>query len=985
MSSAQPKKLIEVALPLEDINREAAREKSIRHGHPSTLHLWWARRPLAACRAVLFASLVDDPSEHTQELLADGAKRRAAESLFKARKKAWQERKATSDKARAAGMTSVPDPGPEPTVEEIVVEQERERLFDIIRELVKWENSNNERVLQAARAEILRSCHGKPPPVYDPFCGGGSIPLEAQRLGLEAHASDLNPVAVLITKALIEIPPKFAGKPPVHPLTTDYADNTAAEKKSSVKSVSSAVNQTGSWKGAAGLAEDIRYYGKWMRDEAEKRIGHLYPKVKLPKEHGGGEATVIAWLWARTVASPNPAAKGAHVPLVRSFWLSTKPGKKAWVEPVVDQSTMTYRFEVRTGNGEPRPGTVSRNGGICLLTGSPMPLEYVRAEGKAGRFGARLLAIVAEGSKARVYLAPTDEHECISQCAPPENPPDTDLPEEALGFRVQNYGMTKHRHLFTNRQLVALTTFADLVGEARQLLCNEGNGDEAYANAVATYLAFAVSKSANYWSSICKWHQAKELVVSTFGLPVLPMTWDYIETNPFSASTGNWISGVNQAAKSVALTPANSAGFAGQADASVPKNPKVPWVVCTDPPYYDNVPYADLSDFFYIWLRRILGGFYPDLLSTLLVPKASELIADPFRHGGKVEAQRFFEDGLSKTFEIVRAESSPEFPFTVFYAFKQQESNEESDAEQATGSVSSTGWGTMLEGLTSSGFSIEGTWPVRTEQPGGLREAGRNALASSIVLVCRPRTKEAGVASRRDFLAALRRELPEALRNLQKGNIAPVDLAQAAIGPGMAVFSRYAKVMESDGSAMKVRAALAEINKCLDEVLAEQEGEFDADTRWALAWFEQYGFTEGPYGTAETLSTAKNTSVDGMKEAGILLARAGKVRLLRAEELAADWDPVTDERLTMWEVTHYLIRELDAGGSQSAGGLLARLTPLQADAARDLAYRLYSLCERRKWAKEALAYNALVTTWGEVGRQASEVSTAMLKQTDLGM
>ena len=816
------KKLIEVALPLEDINREAAREKSIRHGHPSTLHLWWARRPLAACRAVLFASLVDDPSECVAELMADAAKRRAAEKALAPQRKLWEARKTLFDKAQAAKI-SAPEPGPEPKLEEVIVETERERLFDIIRELVKWENSNDDRTLNKARAEILRST------------GGGSIPLEAQRLGLEAHASDLNPVPVLINKALIEIPPKFAGKPPVNP---------DSRKK---------LSASGSWKGAAGLAEDIRYYGQWMRDEAEKRVGHLYPKVKLPKEHGEGEATVIAWLWARTVASPNPAAKGAHVPLVRSFWLCTKAAKRTWVEPVVDQSTMTYRFEVRTGTGEPRAGTVSRNGGVCILTETPIPLSYIREQGKAQRMGAKLMAIVVEGDRRRVYLSPTEAHESSATCTTPTDVPEAELPKEALGFRVQNYGMTKHRLLFTNRQLTGLMTLCNLIGEVHQKV-KESGGDESYANALATYLAFSLSKGANYWSAICTWHQAAEKLVSTFGLPVMPMTWDYTEANPFSDSSGNWMLGIEQAAKAVTNVPAMGSGRAFQSDAAQPHQPSRPWLVSTDPPYYDNVPYADLSDFFYIWLRKSLGGIYPELLSTVLVPKARELIAEPFRHGGKVAAQKFFETGLNEVFRQIHASSSPEYPFTVFYAFKQQETESEDADNETKSAVASTGWETMLAGLIGSGFSVDGTWPMRTEQSGGLREAGRNSLASSIVLVCRARPNDAGVASRRDFLAALKRELPEALRNLQKGNIAPVDLAQAAIGPGMAVFSRYARVLETDGSPMGVRTALSLINQSLDEVLAEQEGEFDADTRWALAWFDQYGFTEGAYGQAETLS-----------------------------------------------------------------------------------------------------------------------------------
>ncbi len=959
------KKLIEVALPLEDINREAAREKSIRHGHPSTLHLWWARRPLAACRAVLFASLVDDPSECVTELMADAPKRRAAEKALAAQRKLWEARKTLFDKAQAAKI-SAPEPGPEPKLEEVIVETERERLFEIIRELVKWENSNDDRTLNKARAEILRSTGGNPPPVYDPFCGGGSIPLEAQRLGLEAHASDLNPVPVLINKALIEIPPRFAGKPPVNP---------ESRKK---------LSASGSWKGAAGLAEDIRYYGQWMRDEAEKRIGHLYPKVKLPKEHGGGEATVIAWLWARTVASPNPATKGAHVPLVRSFAISTKAGKKAWVEPVVDQDSMTYRFEVRTGNGEPRAGTVSRNGAVCVLTGSPMPLDYVRAEGKAGRLGTRLLAIVAKGQSGRIYLSPTDENERVAQMAEPHNVPDTDMPKAALGFRIQNYGMTKHRHLFTRRQLTALTSFSDLVSEACEKVLNDSGNDRAYSDAIATYLGLATGRGADYWSANCSWHSSKELIRNTFARQAIPMVWDFAETNPLSSSAGNFIGGRDWIVSCVERVPATGEASVTQLSAAdIDTDRKV--LFSTDPPYYDNVPYADLSDFFYVWLRRSLQTIYPQLLGTVLVPKGEELIADPFRHGGRDEARSFFERGMGAVFERMREASDPKYPTTIYYAFKQSEAEDEDDAfdeaENSNPSRASTGWETFLQGLADAGWQIDGTWPMRTELGNRMRNLASNALASSIVLVCRVRPKDAGVASRRDFLAALKRELPEALRNLQKGNIAPVDLAQAAIGPGMAVFSRYARVLETDGSPMGVRTALSLINQSLDEVLAEQEGEFDADTRWALAWFDQYGFTEGAYGQAETLSTAKNTSVSGMVEAGILAAKGGKVRLLKKEELPPDWDPAEDARLTIWESTHYLIRALDQG-EQAAAELLRKLGAV-AEIARDLSYRLYTVCERRKWSQDAIGYNALVLAWPDLTRLAQEQKAAGPSQGEM--
>ena len=958
------KKLIEVALPLEDINREAAREKSIRHGHPSTLHLWWARRPLAACRAVLFASLVDDPSECVAELMADAAKRKAAEKALAAQRKLWEARKTLFDKAQAAKI-SAPEPGPEPKLEEVIVETERERLFDIIRELVKWENSNDERVLNKARAEILRSTGGKPPPVYDPFCGGGSIPLEAQRLGLEAHASDLNPVPVLINKALIEIPPRFAGKQPVNP---------ESRKK---------LSASGSWKGAAGLAEDIRYYGQWMADEAEKRIGHLYPKVKLPKEHGGGEATVIAWLWARTVASPNPAAKGAHVPLVRSFWLAKKAGRRAWVEPVVDQSNMTYAFEIRTGEGKAPEGTVGRNGAVCLLTGSPIPLDYVRAEGKAGRLREKLMAIVADGPGGRTYLPPNDEHEHIVDGAEPRDVPDTDMPTQALGFRVQNYGMTKHRHLFTKRQLVAITTFCDLAVEARPQVIADSAGDQAYADAVATYLGITASKATRFTTTLSYWRSDENKLSRAFGRQAISMTWDFAETNPLADSGGDFfglLDGTSDVLKR--LSPVVP-GYVEQTNAAhLPTSPKK--VFSTDPPYYDNVPYADLSDYFYVWLRRCLLPIHPQLLGTVLVPKAEELIADPFRHGGKEGARVFFEEGMRQVFVRMREASDDRFPATIYYAFKQAEDDgggEDDEGEEIESSVASTGWETFLQGLVDTGWQIVGTVPMKTEGRTRMRSLGSNALASSIVLVCRPRPKDAGVASRRDFLAALKRELPEALRNLQKGNIAPVDLAQAAIGPGMAVFSRYARVLETDGSPMGVRTALSLINQSLDEVLAEQEGEFDADTRWALAWFDQYGFTEGAYGQAETLSTAKNTSVSGMVEAGILAAKGGKVRLLKKEELPPDWDPTEDARLTIWESTHYLIRALDQG-EQAAAELLRKLGAV-AEIARDLSYRLYTVCERRKWSQDAIGYNALVLAWPDLTRLAQEQKAAGPSQGEL--
>jgi len=763
----------------------------------------------------------------------------------------------------------------------------------------------------------------------------------------------------------------------------------------------------------------VRYYGQWMRDEAERRIGHLYPKAQVIRQADGSyrhatpeeirnpqskieNLTVIAWLWARTVKCPNPAC-GAQMPLVRSFALSTKAGKQAWVEPIVDRSQQPpiVRFEVRTGIGKPREGTVNRRGATCLCCGTPVPFDHVRSEGKAGRMSAQLMAIVAEGARGRIYLPPNAAHEQIATEARPEKVPDTDLPEQALGFRVQLYGMNKHRGLFTPRQLVALTTFSDLVGEAREGmrrdaadagLANDGvsleeggTGAAAYADAVVTYLAFAVDKMTDTNTTLCTWQINPPRLRATFGRQALPMTWDYAEAGVFADAAGDYQRCVGSLAEVLErLNHSDLTGEALQLDATAATAEVAHPLISTDPPYYDNIGYADLSDFFYVWLRRSLQGAYPVLFSTLLVPKAQELVATPYRFGGDRErARQFFEGGLGQAFVRMRTVAHSRYPLTVYYAFKQSETDEnDGEEDQFENGVASTGWETMLEGLIRAGFSITGTWPMRSEL--STRNVGRdtNALASSIILVCRPRPDDAPLTTRRDFLNALKRELPAALRDLQRGNIAPVDLAQASIGPGMAIYSRYRRVLEADGSAMHVRTALALINQALDAYLAEQEGEYDADTRWALAWFEQFGFEEGPFGDAETLSKAKNTSVGGMVEAGILAARGGKVRLLRREELPADWDPGADRRLTVWEVAQQLIRTMQERGEPAAAALLAQVGGL-GDTARDLAYRLYTICERKGWAQEALPYNGLVVAWSEVGRLAVEKVKERPVQTGL--
>ena len=702
------------------------------------------------------------------------------------------------------------------------------------------------------------------------------------------------------------------------------------------------------------------------------------------KPYVGRKLTVIAWLWARTVKSPNPAFAKVDVPLASTFMLSTKAGKEAYVEPVIENGG--YRFTVMVGKPKDAEGAkngtkLSRGSNFrCLMSGAPIAGEYLMAEGKAGRIGARLMAIVAEGDRGRVYLAPTPEHEAAALEARPEWRPEVDFFQQALGFRVGNYGMSKWSDLFTPRQLAALTTFSDLVQEAREQVkrdvlairssddsqCLDAGGVDAaaYADAVSVYLGFGVSKTTNRANNLATWMPSVQCPGHLFRRHAIPMSWDFSEGNSVSGPSGSFWSMVDDTARALDFVSVSGAnGAAVQADAAV-QTKSLGRVISTDPPYYDNVGYADLSDFFYVWLRRSLRSVFPELFSTLTVPKAEELVATPDRHSGRKGAEKFFLDGMTKAMNCLAQQVHPAFPTTIYYAFKQ------SEAAGGEGTAS-TGWETFLDAVIRAGFAISGTWPVRTERENRTRNQDSNALASSIILVCRPRAASAATATRREFVTALKAELPVALAHLQRGNIAPVDLAQAAIGPGMAVYTRYARVLDAEGKPLSVREALALINQILDEALAEQEGDFDADSRWALTWFEQSGFDEGEYGVAEQLSKSKNTSVAGMVEAGILESKRGKVRLLRPEELPTDWDPATDPRLTAWEIVHHLIRVLASGGEDAAAALVAKLGA-KAEIARELAYRLYTLCERKKRAAEALAYNGLVQSWPEIVRLARE-------------
>lgn len=919
-----PKKLIEVALPLEAINAESAREKSIRHGHPSTLHLWWARRPLAAARAVIWSSLVDDPSEHPEQF---------------------------------------------PTEEE--QSKERQRLFAILEKLVKWENSNDPEILNAAKLEILRSTGNNPPPLLDPFAGGGAIPLEAQRLGLEAHAHDLNPVAVMINKAMIEIPPKFAGQAPVNPDAQVQLDGNSG------------------WTGSKGLAEDVRYYGEWMKKQAFQKIGHLYPKVKVPASQGGGEATVIAWIWARTVKCPNPAC-GCEMPLVRSFVLSKKEGKEAWIEPIFENEKTSYRVHHQ---GKPKiEGTVNRKGAVCACCGTPVEFPYIREQGKAGMMGSNLCAVVAEGTNERIYLPADSEQLLAAQVSKPEECPDAVLPHNPRDFKTPNYGMTCFSDLFTNRQLTALTTFSELVSEAQKkaeadavaaelpndhiALSEGGAGARAYGEAVGVYLAFVIDKMTDYHSSICSWHSSKELIRNTFGRQAIPMVWDYAEANPFSNSAGCFDNMLEWVFKAVRLFPATANGnvrqFDAQSDCGLRNT-----MVSTDPPYYDNIGYADLSDFFYVWMRQALKQTYPNLFRTMLVPKAEELVATPYRFDGGVEKARdFFENGMLHTCQQIYQYAREDVPVTIYYAYKQSDT----DTGDAEAKTASTGWETMLSAVIQAGFAITGTWPMRTEMSNRSIASGTNALASSIVLVCRKRPEDAPMVTRRNFIAELKRELRPALQKLQRSNIAPVDLAQSAIGPGMGVYSKYSKVLESDGTPMTVRSALQIINQELDVYFNEQDGELDQNSRFCVDLYMQNAFNDIKFGDADTLARAKNTSVAALAAKGVLYAQKGSVHLLTREELP---EKVDEREETIWLLCQQLTQAMATGGVAACAQIVVNMFGSNAERAKALAYRLYTVAERKGWAQEAYAYNALVIAWPEIQSRAAELQAYRPEQTSL--
>lgn len=905
------KKLIEVNIPLQAINVESAKDASLTHGHPSTLHRYWARRPLAACRAVIFASMVDDPSECKDEF---------------------------------------------PTESE--QNAERNRLHNIIKRLVVWQNSNDENLLKDARYEIafsvarnngedlvdfrekfaddpksvLKYLRDHCPAVYDPFCGGGSIPLEAQRLGLRARASDLNPLPVLLNKAMIELPPKFHNQNPVNPDADPLGMFTGTGRRRTRLP----------WKGAAGLAADIRYYGAWMREEAHKRIGHLYPDAQLPD---GTSATVVAWLWARTVPCINPAC-GLQMPLMKTFQLSKKKGNEHWTKPVIDRESNTISWVVQTHDEDVPKPTVNRTGAYCCGCGTAVKLNYVREQGRSSKIGEVMTAVVTESKNGKLFLSPIDAYiQTARQAKSNWRPRQAIIKNPKVSGLI--YGMTHWHELFTERQLTALTVFSDLLPEIHAQIIQDGAGAE-YADTVCTYIAFAIGRMTETNCSFAWWQDPR--VRTVFTCQAIQMTWAFAEANPFSTSTQNWIAQVEWIAKVIENLPTSANnGEVHQADVTTTKHAVDCPVIITDPPYYDNIQYADLSDFFYVWLRPLLRDIYPELFAGMITPRDEEIVAAPrFENPAQ-----HFEYLLGKALIQIRQHCPEEFPTSIFYAYRQQETEQNG--------ITSTGWETMLTAIVNAGFQIVGTWPLRTEQTRGIKTEV-NTLASSIVLVCRQRSKNAPPITRDEFLQTLKKEMPTALEKLTRvANIRPVDFDQAAIGPGMEVYSRYSKVTRISGEVVSIREVLMHINNEITAYHEKETGELDPESQFCLTWLQQHGYMEGNFGDADGLSKAKDINLAAMHDKLLLSAR-GKVRLLKPEEYAKREN---SENMTAWEGCLRMVWHLSSvekSGGISGCTAVARAMP-DYESAKRLARVLYAYYEARGDAESASRYNNLVTQW----------------------
>ncbi|WP_079181507.1 DUF1156 domain-containing protein [Streptomyces sp. Tue 6075] len=883
-STPRRRKLIEVALPTEAISRASKADKDRKVGTIKNIHKWFAPMPTPAWRALLFAAVVDDPGD----------------------------------------------------------EEKRAELLSIIEGLVpKDGTAPSMDTLKRAKA-VLAEQEQELPTVLDPFCGGGSTLVEAQRLGFPTIASDLNPVPALVTRVETQLVPAMLGKPSVS------GDDGVLEGTN--------LDPMG------GLLADVRHYAQRVEAEVKSKVGHLYEPVK------SGEP--VAWLWARTVPCTNPAC-AIDIPLYSSPWLSKQKGREAWLKPTVEDGRV--RFEIGTGvMGEIPAATKAARGGkfTCLACGTQVDEKHLRGAGAGGLMGFQMLAMAIDDESGRRFAA-VDPGSQTSEIPMPDDAPEMEFPERALGFRVQAYGIVKQADLYTARQVHMLGAFADAVARVPEWVKRDG-GDSDQGVAIASILAICVSKLAMANSSQARWQidsrHGSAKAQPAFGRHALPMVWDFAEVNPFAKSAGGWSSQLKSMLSGINALPRGvEVGRTVQADARTAGSMVAPGsaLIATDPPYFAQIPYADLSDYFYVWLRRSVRGIHPDLFGTMETPKSTELIADPFRRGGSGQARQYFISGFTEVFSSLKQASRSDLPLVVIYAHRQEENKD--------GELASSAWDAMLEAMLSAGLCIVGTWPLHATHSSRQRGIQSNAVASYIAMICRPRPVDAGALDRRGFLQALRRELPERIKPLQQSSIPAVDLGQAAIGPGMEIFSRYARVTEPDGTAMTVSAALRQINRALNEILSEYEEDFDSDTSWCIEWFRDYQWDAGGFGEADKRANRYNTSVPGLVHAGVVKAAAGKAALIKPTDLPGAYDPATDGRLTIWEVAMHLSRLIEGKGPgtgiDAAGELLARARTrpeIDEDTVKGLAYLLHNICENRGWTESQRWFNNLVSSWPDL-------------------
>lgn len=886
------KKLIEVALPLDEINVACKADKSRNVGTIRNIHKWFAPMPLPAWRALLFASLIDDPGD----------------------------------------------------------DEKRAYLLDVVKRLVEHgaDAPDEDSLLEARRIIDLQFPDGLPT-VMDPFCGGGSTLVEAQRLGLPTFGSDLNPVPVLITRTLTEMLPKFHGYSPLHPETPHQEEAGQARSRTSRRQTQLFEAAT-QFEGLEGLIGDVTYYAGVIRDQAWNKLKDLYPSP-------AGD-TPIAWIWARTAPCPNPAC-GIESVLTTSWWLSKKQGALAWIEPSVSDGKVVLNLAQNqvVGSAPSPPKTARGAAFICLGCGGVIGEKHVREVAQRGDLGLKMLAIVVDGPEGRAWRVPTEIDELAASSARAGELASLSLGDPNQYTAPPRYGLMTIGDLSTARQLQTLSTFAECISDVTDSVIVDG-GEPDYAAAIVTLLGLALGKLAQYLSSLTRIELPDKsfgAIHPAFARPDFPMTWDFAEIYAFGDSGPTWMQLVQTMSRAVVQAPRGS-GVAVRADARTVKS-LAPSLIATDPPYFDAIPYADLSDFFYVWHRAALKRTHPDLYQTLASPKSGELTAFPWHHGGTRElARNFFIEGFTETFGNLQSSMESTLPMIIVYASK----------EQKSGRGEETRWSSILTAMVSAGLEITGTWPIHGTGSTRMRSQGSSAVATYVAMVCRPRPATAGACSLADFNRSLRRELKSAVHDLQAAGILPVDLAQAAMGPGMQIYSRYREVVGQAGDRVPVEQALRLINAALGEVLDEQEGELDPDSRFAVTWWEKYGWDAAPFGEADQLARPQGLEVDGLIRAGVATyPKAGFVSLLGSEQLNRDWVPATDSRPTAWEAVHHLAdRLIDGGGVTEAGRLMGQLGLLR-DPAQALVYRLHAIAARKGRAKDQERYNALIGSWSD--------------------